>query len=92
MSSRSIGGASYQIAAAAALDQVGQHAAVQVDGRRRVGVGVGGRSVEADEGVEVDDAAALELRHFGELHPHPLPRRRFGQPEMGGELRGGGRW
>ena len=35
-----------------------------VDGGR--GIAVAG-SVEADEGVEVDDAAALELGHLGEV-------------------------
>ena len=34
----------------------------QVDQRRRVG---SGRAVEADHGVEVHDAARLELGHFG---------------------------
>ena len=64
---------------AAADDQLG---AVHIDSRRRIVLGVGGRSVQPDQGVEVDDATALELGDLGELHPHQLPRRSFGQAEM----------
>ena len=41
--------------------------------------------VESDQGVEVDDAASLELGHLRELHPHQLPTGRLRQPEMTGE-------
>ena len=52
----------------------------------RVGVEVGGWAVEADEGVEVDHAAPLVLGDFGELHPHQLPGRGFGEAEVSGQL------
>ena len=45
-------------------DDLSQLGHVEVDLRCGVGVGGGGRAVEAEDRVEVDDAAALELRHL----------------------------
>lgn len=53
--------------------------------RGRVKVVVCGGAVEADQGVEVDDPAALELRDLRELHPHLLAGCCFCQPEPVGD-------
>jgi hypothetical protein len=58
---------------------LGDSGVEQVEGcPRRRNRGWSGRAVEADDGVEVDDAASLVLSNFG-----------VGDPELGGELLAG---
>ena len=61
-------------------------------GRGRERVRFGGVAVEPDQGVEVDDAAPLELGHLRELDPDQPPTRRLRDAEMAGEARGRARW
>jgi hypothetical protein len=49
----------------------------------RFGVG-SGRSVEADDGVEVDDAPALVFSDFGERDAHLCGQRLGGEPGLAG--------
>jgi hypothetical protein len=72
--------------ASSSTNEVGQRVGVDLDGRGGVGVEVGGWAVEADEGVEVDDAASLVLGHLGELDPDQLTGCGFGETEMAGQL------
>ena len=66
--------------------------ASSIDGRRRERIVPVRVAVEPDQGVEVDDAASLELGHLRELHPHQLPTRRLRQAEVAGEGAARGRW
>ena len=68
-------------------DQVDQDVGVQLDGRRRKRIAGCRWAVEADQGVEVDDAASLELGDLRELHPHQLPTRRTPTVRDGGRGR-----
>jgi hypothetical protein len=52
----------------------------------RISVEVGRRSVEADEGVEVDDAAPLVLGDLGKLHPQQPPGRGLCNAQVAGDL------
>ena len=49
-------------------------------------------AVEPDQGVEVDDAAALELRDLDERDPAPPSELGCGQTRAVGRGRGGRRW
>jgi hypothetical protein len=63
----SMGGRCRRPEPAAERDEVGQCGRVDADGGG--GVEVGRAAVEADEGVEVDDAAPLVFGDLGELQP-----------------------
>jgi hypothetical protein len=62
------------------LNEAGQEPAVDPCRRGREPVG-GAWSVEADQGVEVDDAAALILGHLGVLHGRQIGHAAAGHAE-----------
>lgn len=74
-------------------NQLHQVPSGEVDRGRRVRVVVGDgarRAVQADQGVEVDDRAALELRDLRERHPTPTAQVGHRQPQPGGQGAGQG--